>query len=362
MKLLLTSAGVKNPSIHEALLGLLGKQIAEATALCIPTGMYGHPWVEPRRTWEFIAGKSEQPMTELGWKSVGVLELTALPSIDRDRWVSWVEAADVLLASGGDALYMAHWMRESGLADLLPGLGDKLWLSFSGGSMAMTPRIGDDFIGWKPADGADRALGVVDFSIFPHVDHPDLSENTMAAAERWAAALPNPAYAIDDDTAIRVVDGAVDVISEGHWKLFAPTLTSADDLPTLELAAPGPLRDAGLAAVLDGTKTAMTGLAALHEKAGEPLPTAGDRFRVLDSDGHPAAVIEMTRVALEPLGAITDAYAHAEGRGYPDAAAWRAAHEDFFRSDFVTGFLGHTPDLSDDTPVLTQRFVLVGRV
>ncbi|AGZ40726.1 Type 1 glutamine amidotransferase-like domain-containing protein [Actinoplanes friuliensis] len=356
MKLLLTSAGVNNASIHEALLGLLGKPIAEATALCIPAGMYGHPWAKPTGAWEFIAGKSRQPMTELGWKSMGVLELTALPSIDRNHWVPWVEQADVLLAGGGDALFMAHWMRESGLAALLPSLGDKVWVGFSGGSMAMTPCIGDDFIGWKPPSGADEALGVVGFSIFPHVDHPDLSENTMAAAERWAATLPNPAYAIDDDSAIRVVDGAVDVITEGHWKLLSPTV-STDGLPVLELAAPGPLRDSGVAAILDGTKTAMTGLPALHES----LPTVGDRFCVVNSNGDPAAVIEMTRVTTEPIGSVTAAYAHAEGRGYPDTTAWRTAHEEFFCSDIVTGFLGYTPDLTDDTPVLTQRFVLVGR-
>jgi dipeptidase E len=86
--------------------------------------------------------------------------------------------------------------------------------------MVMTPRIGEDFMGWKPPGGEDRALGWVDFSIFPHVDHPDLPENTMAAAEEWAAGLGNPAYAIDDDTAIRVVDGSVDIVTEGHWKLF----------------------------------------------------------------------------------------------------------------------------------------------
>lgn len=357
MKLLLTSAGVNNASIHEALLGLLGKPIAEATALCIPTGMYGSPWARPAGAWEFIAGKSGQPMTELGWKSVGILELTALPGIDRDRWTSWVEQADVLLAGGGDGLFMAHWMCESGLAALLPSLNDKVWLSYSGGSMAMTPGIGDEFIGWKPPSGADEALGVVGFSIFPHVDHPDLPENTMAAAETWAAALPNPAYAIDDATAIRVVDGAVDVITEGHWRLFAP-VAPVDGLPVLELAAPGPLRDSGLAAILDGTKTAMTGLPALHES----LPAAGDRFCVVDSNGDPAAVIEMTRVATEPLGSVTAAYVHAEGRGYPGIAAWRAAHEEFFRSDIVTETLGHTPDLTDETPVLTQRFVLIGRV
>jgi dipeptidase E len=153
---------------------------------------------------------------------VGVLELTALPSIDRQNWVPLVQETDVLLASGGDALYLSHWMRQSGLADLLPSLPETAWVGFSAGSMALTPRIGEDFVFWRPPSGGDEALGVVDFSIFPHVDHVDLPENTMAAAEQWAAGIPNPAYAIDDDTAIKVVDGTVEIISEGHWKLFTP--------------------------------------------------------------------------------------------------------------------------------------------
>ena len=114
----------------------------------------------------------------------------------------------------------AHWMRQSGLADLLPSLRETVWVGLSAGSMVMTPRIGEDFVGWRPPTGGDETLGVVDFSIFPHVDHPELPENSMAAAERWAVDIPVPAYAIDDETAIHVTDGTVDVISEGHWRLF----------------------------------------------------------------------------------------------------------------------------------------------
>ena len=223
MKFLLTSAGIKNASIQGALVELLGKPIAECNALCIPTASYGHPRVSPERAWAFISGREPRcPMTELGWKSLGVLELTALPSIDEERWIPWVRETDVLLVNGGDALYLCHWMRESGLADLLPSLGDTVWVGLSGGSMVMTPRIGEDFVGWKPPTGGDNALGLVDFSIFPHVDHEDLPENTMAAAESWAAGIAGPAYAIDDDTAIQVVDSTVEVVSEGRWKLFNP--------------------------------------------------------------------------------------------------------------------------------------------
>ena len=222
MRLLLTSAGIKNTSIHHALVDLLGKSIAESNALCIPTAGYGSLYGSPVGAWRFISGHSAQPMCELGWKSLGVLELTALPSIGEERWVPWVRETDVLLVNGGDALYLCHWMRQSGLADLLPSLRETVYVGFSAGSMVMTPRIGEDFVGWKPPTGGDSTLGVVDFSIFPHVDHPDLPENTMAAAEKWAAGLSTPAYAIDDETAISVVDGAVDVVSEGHWKLFTP--------------------------------------------------------------------------------------------------------------------------------------------
>ena len=153
-------------------------------------------------------------MCELGWKSVGVLELTALPSIGRQRWEPWVRQADVFLVNGGDASYLCHWMRESGLADLLPSLPDLVWVGVSAGSMVMTPRVGADFVHW-PSAADDRTLGVVDFSIFPHLDA--FPTNTMADAERWAADLGGPAYAIDEQTAITVVDGAVDVVSEGQW-------------------------------------------------------------------------------------------------------------------------------------------------
>jgi dipeptidase E len=220
VRLLLTSGGVKNASILDALIRLLGKPIQESHALCIPTGLYAHPFAGPRQAWRFVSGQEPRsPMAGLGWKSLGLLELTALPSLDTDRWVPLVRETDVLLVDGGDAAYLAHWLKASGLADLFPSLRDAVWVGVSAGSMVMTPRVGPDFVHWQSPAG-DETLGVVDFSIFPHLDHPDLPQNTMADAERWAAALSNPAYAIDDETAIRVVGGDVDVVSEGNWKLF----------------------------------------------------------------------------------------------------------------------------------------------
>lgn len=223
MKLLLTSAGVSNASIRDALVGLLGRPIADCDALCIPTALYGHPMGTPGGAWRFLNGRSGCPMVELGWKSLGVLELTALPSIGRARWEPWVRNADVLLVEGGDAVYLAHWMRQSGLAALLPSLERTVWVGLSAGSMAMTPRVGEEFVETKPSiTGDDATLGVVDFAIFPHLDYPGFPENTMAHAQRWAARIGGPAYAIDDQTAIEVVEGRARVVSEGHWRFFGP--------------------------------------------------------------------------------------------------------------------------------------------
>jgi dipeptidase E len=217
MKLLLTSAGIKNASIRDALVDLLGKPIAESSALCIPTAVYGMS--SPDAAWRFVAGQATTPMCELGWKSLGLLELTALPSMDEERWVPAVREADALLAAGGDATYLSYWMRQSGLADMLPSLR-AVWVGLSGGSMVMAPSIGADFVTWSRAE-SDGALGIVDFAIFPHLDHERFPENSLACAEEWAASMPVPGYAIDDQSAIKVTDGSVEVVSEGHWKLFS---------------------------------------------------------------------------------------------------------------------------------------------
>ncbi|TWP38979.1 Type 1 glutamine amidotransferase-like domain-containing protein [Leekyejoonella antrihumi] len=218
MKLLLTSGGVTNTSIRVALTDLLGKPIAESHALVVPTAQWGHPSCGPASVRGLVAAEPTwERLSGLGWASLGVLELTALPTIGVDRWVPWVREADVLLVDGGDATYLCHWMRESGLADLLPSLPETVWVGVSAGSMVMTPRIGESFVNW-PSAPDDRTLGVVDFSIFPHLDL--FPTNTLGDAERWAADIGVPCYAIDEQTAIVVVDGCVEVVSEGQWTKF----------------------------------------------------------------------------------------------------------------------------------------------
>jgi dipeptidase E len=219
MKLLLTSGGITNPSIEAELERLLGKPIAEANALLIPTAQWGHPMCGPTSVRGVISGVPPWNGLHAGFASIGVLELSALPTIGAERWQPWVREADVLLVDGGDATYLNHWMRESGLLAFLPQLPDTVWVGVSAGSMVMTPRIGSGFVGWAGA-ADDRALGLVDFSIFPHLDYPGWDENTMAEAERWALEIAGPAYAIDDQSAVSVVDDEVTVVSEGEWRKF----------------------------------------------------------------------------------------------------------------------------------------------
>ncbi len=221
MKFLLTSAGIKNTSIRNALVELLGKPIAESSALCIPSALYPVPG-GPSMAYRFVSGLTANPLCELGWKSLGLLELTALPSIKEEFWVAAVQEADALLVSGGDVFYLCRWMQESGLADLLPSLNKTVYVGVSAGSMVTAPIFGETYDNPNSPFVIDKGLGLVDFALLPHVDHEDHPESSMAKVERMAAEVPVPTYAIDDQTAIQVTDGVVEIVSEGHWKRFTP--------------------------------------------------------------------------------------------------------------------------------------------
>ena len=227
MNLLLTSSGISNPSIEDALVGLLGKPIGESSALIIPTAIYPFPdgaggaW---RAIWD-----APSPLCEVGWKSLGVLELTALPSIREESWVPMIRETDALLVWGGDVLYLCYWMRQSGLADLLPSLSELVYVGVSAGSIVMTPYNCDvEFnlqyvpAGSDQAREGDRALGLVDFALRVHLNREGFEDSSMTNVEKWASGIPIPTYAIDDETAVKVTDGTAEVVSEGNWKLFDP--------------------------------------------------------------------------------------------------------------------------------------------
>src|ERR1700754_1622783 len=170
MNFLLTSAGISNTSIQHALVDLLGKPIADASALFIPTAIYALPnGTDISRN--VICGSLGDPFCEMGWRSLGVLELTALPSIKREVWVPMLEETDALLVGGGDCQYLTYWMRQSGLADLLPSLLRKtVYVGLSAGSMVMT-RYGTTFGNHTLPAESDKSLGLVEFAIHPHLDY-----------------------------------------------------------------------------------------------------------------------------------------------------------------------------------------------
>src|ERR1700753_913607 len=243
MKLLLTSSGITNDSIHSALIDLLGKPIEESNALFIPTAIYPFS-VGADVAMKSIKGKISGPFCELGWKSLGLLELTALPSVKKEVWLPAVKDADALLFFGGDPLYLAYWIEASGLGELFPSLlRDTVYVGMSAGAIAASALFGETYTNNPPA-GINKALtsetmllftpqgdvktqfvtargaGLVNFGIIPHFEHKDHPEASMINAEKWAAKLPVPVYAIDDQTAIKVVDDKIEVVSEGQWKLF----------------------------------------------------------------------------------------------------------------------------------------------
>ena len=230
MKLLLTSFGVSNDSIRRALVVLLGKPIDQARAVCVPSAVYAMT-DGGTYAWEELRG-----LGGLGWQGFGVLELTALPSIEEEHWVPSVEIADAILVGGGSTPFLGYWMQESGFAERLPGLlKEKVYLGISAGSMVMSPTLNvdrdelertgvyydDEYEEGAPKGaGSDRGLGLVDFAIRPHLNSEDYPNANIGTMGRWAAKLDVPTYAIDDETAIKVADGEIEVVSEGEWRLF----------------------------------------------------------------------------------------------------------------------------------------------
>ena len=221
MKLLLTSAGIKNPSIHDALVDSWSKPIAESNALCIPTASYGHPMAGPGRAWRFISGQEPRcPMVELGG----------------NRWACWSSprcpASRKSCGSLGPGDRRAAGERRrrvvSLLLDAAVGTGRAPAVAVRGLGGAERRKHGDDSEhreGLRQLDsstGGDETLGVVDFSIFPHLDHPDLRQY-HGQCRKVGRGHDGPAYAIDDETAIKVDGGAVDVVSEGQSEVSLAT-------------------------------------------------------------------------------------------------------------------------------------------
>lgn len=225
MKLLLASGGITNSSIKNALIDLLGKPIEESKALLIPTAVHAIPG-SPLKLRSAIQGAISDPLGDLGWKSLGILELTALGTLKKEVWLSALQKADALLVGGGDCQYLVGCMQQSGFSELLPELLEKLvYVGQSAGSMVMTS-YGTTYGHHTLPPDTRKCFGLLDFGILPHLDHEMFPNNSLVNLEKMATKIPMPMYLIDDQTALKVTgDRKVEVISEGNWKLL-PALES----------------------------------------------------------------------------------------------------------------------------------------
>jgi len=231
VKLLLTSSGITNDSIKKALVDLLGKPISESTALFIPLAIYAYPQ-GIKHGWKFIKGWGD-----LGWKTLGILELTALPGLPRELWLPQIEETDTIIVGGGNKFYLSYWMEKSGLFGLLPQLLErgKVYVGASAGSMMLTSELNfdqnrlresgiyydDEFNEQMPTSaGSAKTLGIVDFVIRPHLNADYFPQANLENVEKWAAKADKPLYALDDQSALKVVNGKVEVVSNGLCKRF----------------------------------------------------------------------------------------------------------------------------------------------
>lgn len=230
MKLLLTSGGLRTEGMKSALADLLGKPFNQSRAIFIPTAANpegGHKdWLVHDISTSF----------SLGWENYDIVDIAAVASMEKDRWWPRFEQADVLIFGGGTTFYLSYWFEKSGLMAALPGmLKNKVYVGISAGSMlaGSTLRVASespekfgelkddeyDELGPK-GESSSKTLGLADFVVRPHLNSPEFPKIKEEFLQQVAQTLDVPMYAIDDASAIKVVDGSIQVVSEGVWKVF----------------------------------------------------------------------------------------------------------------------------------------------
>jgi len=214
MKLLLTSNGLSNDSIARALFELVGKPAAETTLVFIPTAMNV---ARGDKGW-FI--NDLYNIKKQGCKFIDIVDISALP---KDIWLPKIERADVLFFSGGNTFHLMRWLKESGLAELLPELlKTRVYAGISAGSMvtnpslALTPDDKREYYKDNFAYSDEEALHFVDFYIYPHFNAPGKPLARKEGLTERAKELGQTLYALDDQSALKVVDGNVEIVTEGE--------------------------------------------------------------------------------------------------------------------------------------------------
>lgn len=211
MKLLLTSGGMKNQSMAKALQDLVLKPFSETNLAFIPTaGDIG----SSDKSW-LIEDYSE--FKSLGFKNFDIVDIAALAP---EQFLPRLESADVLVFGGGNVYFLLDWIERRGLNSVLADLlKTRVYVGISAGSIATAKTIRSsskkaDVPGQEHHEG-DPGLGFVDFHIRPHMNSPKFPQWTEAGVTELAEQIQEPLYGLDDQSALKVVDGKVEIVSEG---------------------------------------------------------------------------------------------------------------------------------------------------
>ena len=211
MKLLLTSAGIKNQSIFNALQGLIGKLVQDVRVGFITTAKNNRE-VSPA---EALIKQIAQ-LDKWGYVNYKLVD----PSHDTN-WEQIIEEVDLVVIAGGNTFHLLNESRMNGFVDWLRANVDKkVYMGTSAGSILLTP-----YIGVAPLDNGDentpgisdlRGVSLVDFEVSPHTPE-DVSYKTL---EEYAKQSPRTVYALDDQSAVLVTNSEHTVISEGVWRKY----------------------------------------------------------------------------------------------------------------------------------------------
>lgn len=214
MKLLLTSSGLTNNSIANALFELTGKKPEETTVVFIPTAS------------NVESGDKDWLITDLvnlkkqDFKSI---EITDISAVDEKIWKPSLERADVLFFEGGNTYHLMRWLNKSGLSEMLSDLlKDKVYVGVSAGSMVTNPDLAlklsqviyeEDMLETEELKG----LNFVDFYFLPHLNSEWFKKMRRENIEKVGQEISKTIYALDDDSALKIIDNKIEVISEGEW-------------------------------------------------------------------------------------------------------------------------------------------------
>lgn len=235
MRLLLTAESIHNKTIERALRELLEKPSRECKLVYITTSQNA---AVGDKSW-FIENVNNA--YNVGWKSFELIDIAAMIDLPKEMWWDRIEAADVIFMGGGANFYLGYWLERSGLMQALPRLlKSKVYVGSSAGSMILSKTIMTASQPLKRlAAGANNvslqelgpegqrspnSLQLVDFAIRPHYTSTNYPYITDGLLQKTADEANCKIYALDNDSALKITDETVEIVSEGRWKIFTPAV------------------------------------------------------------------------------------------------------------------------------------------